>query len=85
MAIRDRVTVKTKDGTTTVIQATKAGGSVTFEQKTRENTLIVEEFGQTKDPIRSLVVPISEIVWFLQETDVPAEKAEKATRRRKAD
>jgi len=82
MAIRDRITVKTKDGMTTVIQATKAGGRVESETKTREGTLIVEEFGQAKDPIQVLTVQLSELVWMRKETDVPAsEDRPKRTKR----
>lgn len=83
MALRDRITIKTKDGTVTTIQATRQGGSVRMEQKTRDNSLLVEEMGQNVRgaPIRSLVVPISELVYVLEEHDVPANKP-KRTRKR---
>ena len=84
MAIRDRVTVKTKDGVTTVIQATKAGGRVEFVQKPRDNVTVVEEFGQAKDPLRVLTVANDQVIWLLHETDVPPEaSAPKPKRNRK--
>lgn len=81
MAIRDRVTVKTMDGATTIIQATKAGGRVEVTQKPREGIVVVEEFGQAKDPIRELTVASSQVVWLMKETDVASDPLAKKPKR----
>ena len=72
MALRDRITVKTVDGTTTIIAATRSGGDVVLTQKPRENTILVEEVSGKKT-LRVLNVAINQVVWVLEERDVPAE------------
>lgn len=81
MALRDRITVRMKDGREFPIEATRSGGDVvktrpTVARGTTDPQLIVVEeltSSPSKPPIRRLEVLESEVAAVLEERDRPPE------------
>lgn len=69
MAIRDRLSVKTKDGDVTRLTVTKQGGSITHTTPTRGNPWLVatiwDKNGQPTD--EQLTVAETEIVYYIRD------------------
>lgn len=80
MAIRDRVTVKTVDGTVTSITVARQGGSIDVSEPTQRDpylraTLFTKE---GKEEGTRLVVPANQVLWMLRDQEPkPEGKASK--------
>lgn len=76
MAVRDRITVKTKDGSLVGIVITKQGGSIEVTEPTKSKPwLVAKELNKNGDPDGEIVfVPAEEIVYYSKDREPKPKK-----------
>ena len=76
MAVRDRITVKCKDGTSVGIVITKQGGSIDVQEPTKSKPwFVASELNKNGDEDGEKVfIPVDQIVWYSKDREPKPKK-----------